>query len=136
MNRAGAFGRAEWVRTQLFYTDYSLDVHDRSTPGTIDLDALLRADYTASCPISGWMATACMRASRISRLLVELLHLSLRQGDCDRFLSPIRQGESGGWAGGDAYRKKCWSRAARNREKRWFRIFCIARKACGDLKPG
>ncbi len=32
MNQAGAFGRADWVRTQLFYTNYALDVHDRD-PG-------------------------------------------------------------------------------------------------------
>ena len=29
MNQAGAFGRADWVRTQLFYTNYALDLHDR-----------------------------------------------------------------------------------------------------------
>lgn len=49
MNQAGAFGRADWVRTQLFYTNYSLDVHDRD-PETLDLDALLRADYERFLP--------------------------------------------------------------------------------------
>jgi thimet oligopeptidase len=49
MNQAGAFGRADWVRTQLFYTNYALDVHDRD-PGTLDLDALLRADYERFLP--------------------------------------------------------------------------------------
>ena len=29
MNTAGAFGRADWVRTQLFYTTLSLDLHDQ-----------------------------------------------------------------------------------------------------------
>ena len=33
MNRAGAFGRADWVRTQLLYTTYSLDTH-RQDPWT------------------------------------------------------------------------------------------------------
>jgi thimet oligopeptidase len=49
MNQAGAFGRADWVRTQLFYTNYAIDVHDRD-PGTLDLDALLRADYERFLP--------------------------------------------------------------------------------------
>ena len=49
MNQAGAFGRADWVRTQLFYTNYALDVHDRD-PETLDLDALLRADYERFLP--------------------------------------------------------------------------------------
>ncbi len=53
MNQAGAFGRADWVRTQLFYTNYSLDVHDRDPdePGhPLDLDALLKADYERFLP--------------------------------------------------------------------------------------
>lgn len=49
MNQAGAFGRADWVRTQLFYTNYALDVHDRD-PETLDLDALLCADYERFLP--------------------------------------------------------------------------------------
>ena len=49
MNQAGAFGRADWVRTQLFYTNYALDVHDRD-PETLDLDALLRTDYERFLP--------------------------------------------------------------------------------------
>ncbi len=49
MNRAGAFGRADSVRTQLFYTSYSLDTH-RLDPATLDLDALLREDYSRFLP--------------------------------------------------------------------------------------
>jgi thimet oligopeptidase len=49
MNRAGAFGRADWVRTQLFYTRYSLDVHHRN-PATLDLDALLKEEYQRFLP--------------------------------------------------------------------------------------
>lgn len=45
MNRASAFGRAGWVQGQLFYSTYSLDVHDRA-PDAVDLDGLLRADFT------------------------------------------------------------------------------------------
>lgn len=49
MNRASAFGRGNWVRAQLFYTRFSLDLHDRP-PAAIDLDALMRAGYTAALP--------------------------------------------------------------------------------------
>ncbi len=49
MNRAGAFGRADSVRTQLFYTSYSLDTH-RLDPATLDLDALLEHDYQRFLP--------------------------------------------------------------------------------------
>jgi thimet oligopeptidase len=49
MNRASAFGRGNWVRTQLFYTRFSLDLHDRPT-ASIDLDALMRTDYAAALP--------------------------------------------------------------------------------------
>jgi len=49
MNRASAFGRAGWVQGQLFYSTYSLDVHDRA-PDTIDLDALLKTDFTRFYP--------------------------------------------------------------------------------------
>ena len=49
MNRAGAFGRADSVRTQLFYTSYSLDTH-RLNPETLDLEALLKEDYARFLP--------------------------------------------------------------------------------------
>jgi len=49
MNRADAFARAAWAQRQLFYSTYALDVHDRP-PDTIDLDALLKADYTRFYP--------------------------------------------------------------------------------------
>ena len=49
MNRAGAFGRADWVRTQLFYTRFSLDVH-YCDPATLDLDALLKEEYQRFLP--------------------------------------------------------------------------------------
>ena len=49
MNRAGAFGRADAVRTQLFYTSYSLDTH-RLDPAALDLDRLLEEDYRRFLP--------------------------------------------------------------------------------------
>jgi thimet oligopeptidase len=49
MNRADAFARAAWTQRQLFYSTYALDVHDRA-PDSIDLDAILRTDYTRFYP--------------------------------------------------------------------------------------
>ncbi len=49
MNRASAFGRADWVRTQLFYTSYALDMHS-SHPQGLDPDALLKSDYQRFLP--------------------------------------------------------------------------------------
>ena len=49
MNRASAFGRAGWVQAQLFYSTYSLDLHDRA-PAQVDLDAILRTDFTRFFP--------------------------------------------------------------------------------------
>ena len=49
MNRASAYGRAGWVQAQLFYSTYSLDAHDRA-PDTVDLDTLLRTDFTRFYP--------------------------------------------------------------------------------------
>ena len=49
MDRASAFGRADWVRTQLVYTSYSLDTHN-ADPSKLDLDALLRTEYTRFSP--------------------------------------------------------------------------------------
>jgi len=61
MNRAGAFGRADWVRTQLFYTTYSLDTH-YDDPATLNLDVLLQADYTKFLPYT-WIDGNRMFAS-------------------------------------------------------------------------
>ena len=49
MNRASAFGRGNGVRGQLFYTRFSLDLHDID-PATIDLDTMMHAGYTAALP--------------------------------------------------------------------------------------
>ncbi len=61
MNRAGSFGRADWVRTQLYYTNFALDVHDRD-PRTIDLDAMLRDGYERFLPYQ-WVDGNRMYAS-------------------------------------------------------------------------
>ncbi len=49
MNRASAFGRGNGVRGQLFYTRFSLDLHNMD-PATIDLDSMMQAGYTAALP--------------------------------------------------------------------------------------
>ncbi|MGB7188633.1 MAG: M3 family metallopeptidase, partial [Acidobacteriaceae bacterium] len=49
MNRAGAFGRADGVRTQLYYTTCSLRTHT-DDPATLDLDQLFHDLYTRFLP--------------------------------------------------------------------------------------
>jgi thimet oligopeptidase len=61
MNRASAFGRADGVRTQLFYTSYALDVHSLP-PETLDPDALLEQGYKRMMPYE-WVDGNRMYAS-------------------------------------------------------------------------
>ncbi|HTZ60204.1 MAG TPA: M3 family metallopeptidase [Acidobacteriaceae bacterium] len=61
MNRASAFGRADGVRTQLFYTSYSLDVHNQP-PENLDPDALLEQGYKRMMPYE-WVSGNRMYAS-------------------------------------------------------------------------
>jgi thimet oligopeptidase len=61
MNRASAFGRADGVRTQLFYTSYSLDVHNRP-PQELDPDTLLEEGYKRLLPYE-WIDGNRMYAS-------------------------------------------------------------------------
>ena len=61
MNRAGAFGRADWVRTQLFYTTYSLQTHVLD-PATLDPDTLFKSLYTRFLPYE-WIDGNRMYAS-------------------------------------------------------------------------
>jgi thimet oligopeptidase len=55
MNAAGAFGRASWIQMLLFYSTYSLQLHDRP-PAEVDLDALLYQDlrkFYRDTPVEG-----------------------------------------------------------------------------------
>ena len=49
MKLAGAFGRADWVRSQLYYTTLSLDLHDQN-PAALDLDILTKRLYETLQP--------------------------------------------------------------------------------------
>ncbi|MGD0627862.1 MAG: M3 family metallopeptidase [Terracidiphilus sp.] len=49
MKIAGAFGRADWVRSQLYYTTLSLDLHDQD-PAGLDLDATTKRLYESLQP--------------------------------------------------------------------------------------
>ena len=49
MKRAGAFGRADWVRTQLYYTTLSLNLHDQD-PAGIEPDEMTREHYASFQP--------------------------------------------------------------------------------------
>jgi thimet oligopeptidase len=49
MKIAGAFGRADWVRSQLYYTTLSLDLHDQD-PAGLNLDATTKCLYESLQP--------------------------------------------------------------------------------------
>ncbi|MGA3160333.1 MAG: M3 family metallopeptidase [Terracidiphilus sp.] len=61
MKLAGAFGRADWVRSQLYYTTLSLDLHDRN-PVDLDLDLTTRQLYQSLQPWT-WLEGNRMYAS-------------------------------------------------------------------------
>ena len=61
MKRAGAFGRADWIRTQLYYTTLSLNLHDQD-PATIDPDVMTRELYASFQPWT-WLEGSKMYAS-------------------------------------------------------------------------
>jgi len=61
MKLAGAFGRADWVRAQLYYTTLSLDLHDQD-PAGLDLDATTKRLYQSLQPWT-WMEGNRMYAS-------------------------------------------------------------------------
>ncbi len=61
MKLAGAFGRADWVRTQLYYTTLSLDLHDQDRAG-IDLDRIAKELYQTLLPWT-WVEGNRMYAS-------------------------------------------------------------------------
>ena len=61
MKLAGAFGRADWMRTQLYYTTLSLDLHDQD-PAGIDPDVMTRELYKQFQPWT-WLEGNRMYAS-------------------------------------------------------------------------
>jgi thimet oligopeptidase len=61
MKLAGAFGRADWVRAQLYYTTLSLDLHDQDPTG-LDLDATTKQLYQSLQPWT-WLEGNRMYAS-------------------------------------------------------------------------
>jgi thimet oligopeptidase len=61
MKLAGAFGRADWVRAQLYYTTLSLDLHDQN-PAGVDLDSTARRLYESMQPWT-WLEGNRMYAS-------------------------------------------------------------------------
>jgi thimet oligopeptidase len=50
MNQASYYGRADWVRRQLYLSTFALEVHNRR-PEDVDLDALLKAGIARFVPL-------------------------------------------------------------------------------------
>ena len=90
MKLAGAFGRADWIRSQLYYTTLSLDLHDQD-PAGLDLDAITKRLYESLQPWT-WLEGNRMYCELRPphRLFVQLLHLRLRQGHRAGLLRPVR----------------------------------------------
>ena len=61
MKLAGAFGRADWMRSQLYYTTLSLDLHDQD-PADLDLDSITRRLHQSLQPWT-WLEGNRMYAS-------------------------------------------------------------------------
>jgi thimet oligopeptidase len=61
MKRAGSFGRADWMRSQLYYTTLSLDLHDQD-PAGLDLDVITKKVYESLQPWT-WLEDNRMYAS-------------------------------------------------------------------------
>ncbi len=61
MKRAGSFGRADWIRSQLYYTTLSLDLHDQD-PAQVDLDEIAKRLYQSLQPWT-WLEGNRMYAS-------------------------------------------------------------------------
>jgi thimet oligopeptidase len=61
LKRASSFGRADWIRTQLYYTTLSLNLHDED-PGAIDPDVVTRELYKHFQPWT-WLEGNRMYAS-------------------------------------------------------------------------
>ncbi|HEY1580021.1 MAG TPA: M3 family metallopeptidase [Terracidiphilus sp.] len=61
MKTAGSFGRADWVRTQLYYTTLSLDLHDED-PAGVDFDETTKRLYKSLVPWT-WLEGNRMYAS-------------------------------------------------------------------------
>lgn len=51
MNSASTFGRAQWLRIQLWASNYALEAHDQD-PASIDFDAILKADNARFSPFT------------------------------------------------------------------------------------
>ena len=96
MKLAGAFGRADWIRSQLYYTTLSLDLHDQDPGGARPR----RHSETALREPAA--VDVARRQSHVRELrppdglLIELLHLCLRQGHRIGLLRAVRsQGSAG-----------------------------------------
>jgi thimet oligopeptidase len=61
MKLAGSFGRADWVRTQLYYTTLSLDLHDQDATG-LNPDGTAKRLYQSLLPWT-WLEGNRMYAS-------------------------------------------------------------------------
>ena len=130
MKLAGAFGRADWVRSQLYYTTLSLDLHDQD-PAGLDLDRITKRLYRepATLDLARRQPHVCQLRPP-DRLLVELLHLCVRQGHRAGLLRPVRSRTTCSAATpARATARPCWNRAGRSPAARWCATSSAATKS-------
>jgi len=74
MKLAAAFGRADGMRTQLYYTTLSLDLHDQDPAGSIWIALRSRSTRACSRAMDRWQPDVC-ELWPLDGIFVELLHL-------------------------------------------------------------
>ena len=123
MKLAGAFGRADWVRSQLYYTTLSLDLHDQD-PAGLDLDAITKGLYQSLQPWT-WMEGNRMYAS-FGHLTGYSSNYYTYAFDkviaLDFFAQFDPERPAGVRCRGRGIGRRCWSRADRSRGDRWCGI--------------
>ncbi len=130
MKRAGAFGRADWVRTQLYYTTLSLNLHDQD-PAGIDPDVVTRELYKRFQPWT-WLEGNRMYASfgHLTGYSSNYYTYMFDKVIALDFFGAVRSRGFAGLRGGRrATARRCWSRAGRNREEKWCATFWAATRS-------
>ena len=129
MKLAGAFGRADWVRAQLYYTTLSLDLHDQD-PTKIDLDEITKRLYQSLQPWT-WLEGNRMYASfgHLTGYSSNYYTYAFDKVIALDFFAQFDPADLLGCDAGAKYRKTCSSRAGRSRDDRWCAISWDATKS-------
>ena len=137
MKLAGAFGRADWIRSQLYYTTLSLDLHDQD-PAGLDLDSTTKRLYESLQPWT-WMEGNRMYASfgHLTGYSSNYYTYMFDKVIALDFLCAVRsEGSCWGATPGRGIARRCWSRAGQSRGGRWCGIFWDAMRSSQHFRNG